>query len=831
MHRSFDYGPATKLLPALELETDPNVMIITVDDDTIYPNTMIERFRNGTYHDPMFVQSGHCEFPKYRTSQKEFDTYYGYPYGPVSSQYKSKCCCQLFAAYGSTAYRGFMFQNDTFPFKKYMDVALNDLFCYKSDDLVFSNYLTMLGYKGINVDIQVDQEIMGFFDDALHHTGESYYLCMDHLKRNNIWSIMRMPDDPDLTDGMLIRGKVWNGKLPYIYYYRNGTKHQLINGAALEANNWYRENATYMHQTLLDIMPSGQSILGKLISDRSQLRNGDLIQGRGRAVYYYNEGVKHIVPSIKSFWKSNWSLDQVQTIFEYILSEIPEGNAYLSPGEVAPPDPTVLPKDGELMKGYGREIYLYKDGMKHLVPSIKLFWEYNWDISQVKTILQTLLEKIPTGSPVYSKKEIQLSDGMLLRGQGAKQVYYYKSSVKYPVNSIQIFWENNWDLSMVKTIPKVVIDDIKTGVEFKSSMLEQLILLDNTEETKETMLSRAYPTRIVLSMTTTPTRILSLEGTLKSLLSQTHPPDLIQINIPEVFHRTGEKYPEIDSIKIFQHPKILVHHSVHDYGPATKLVPTLETETDPNTLIITVDDDTIYPGDMVETYRNNSFYNPHFVLSGHCEWSTRLAIQKEDFDTIYGYTYGKPTHIYKDQCCCQFFAAYAGTGYRRSMFMNQTVPFNHYMSVALNNSNCIRSDDLVLSNYVTMLGYRGLHLKNPVEQELFGFHKDALHRQESTGHDGPYKRCLRYLRHHNMSSIMRFNEDPDLYDGMVFRISSSNKHLFYYGNGTKHLIPSVRVGYSHGVPLDNIETVALSIFNGIPQGDVFTNGTDNIIYY
>ena len=82
-----------------------------------------------------------------------------------------------------------------------------------------------------------------------------------------------------------------------------------------------------------------------------------------------------------------------------------------------------------------------------------------------------------------------------------------------------------------------------------------------------------------------------------------------------------------------------------------------------------------------------------------------------------------------------------------------------------------------------------------------------------------------------MSSIMRFNEDPDFYEGMVFRVANNNKHLFYYASGTRHMIPSVKVGYSHGVPLDNIETVAVSIFNGIPIGDVFMNGTDNIIFY
>jgi hypothetical protein len=37
-----DWGPATKLLGALLLETDPDTVIITVDDDMMYNHNMVE---------------------------------------------------------------------------------------------------------------------------------------------------------------------------------------------------------------------------------------------------------------------------------------------------------------------------------------------------------------------------------------------------------------------------------------------------------------------------------------------------------------------------------------------------------------------------------------------------------------------------------------------------------------------------------------------------------------------------------------------------------------------------------------------------------------------
>jgi hypothetical protein len=44
---------------------------------------------------------------------------------------------------------------------------------------------------------------------------------------------------------------------------------------------------------------------------------------------------------------------------------------------------------------------------------------------------------------------------------------------------------------------------------------------------------------------------------------------------------------------------VTVIRSARDYGPVTKLVPALHRELDPDTLIITVDDDKVYHKDLV----------------------------------------------------------------------------------------------------------------------------------------------------------------------------------------------------------------------------------------
>ena len=48
--------------------------------------------------------------------------------------------------------------------------------------------------------------------------------------------------------------------------------------------------------------------------------------------------------------------------------------------------------------------------------------------------------------------------------------------------------------------------------------------------------------KYIVSFTTSPTRIHKCRPMLNSILGQTRKPDLILLNIPKVFERTGETY-------------------------------------------------------------------------------------------------------------------------------------------------------------------------------------------------------------------------------------------------------------------------------------------------
>lgn len=99
----------------------------------------------------------------------------------------------------------------------------------------------------------------------------------------------------------------------------------------------------------------------------------------------------------------------------------------------------------------------------------------------------------------------------------------------------------------------------------------------------------------VISLTSIPSRLPQIEPTLKSLLRQEVAPRQIVLNLPLFSKREGVAYEVpafLDGIRA------VTVRRCEDMGPATKLLPTLAAE-DPHTPIIVLDDDRIYPANLV----------------------------------------------------------------------------------------------------------------------------------------------------------------------------------------------------------------------------------------
>lgn len=113
--------------------------------------------------------------------------------------------------------------------------------------------------------------------------------------------------------------------------------------------------------------------------------------------------------------------------------------------------------------------------------------------------------------------------------------------------------------------------------------------------------------KIILTLTTVPNRLLETRshmGTihgLRTILNQTYPEYEVhfnipykyqdqEINLPEWLHELQSQY---SFLKVFR---------CQDYGPVTKILPTLERGGDPEDILITVDDDLIYMDGIIPAH-------------------------------------------------------------------------------------------------------------------------------------------------------------------------------------------------------------------------------------
>lgn len=138
--------------------------------------------------------------------------------------------------------------------------------------------------------------------------------------------------------------------------------------------------------------------------------------------------------------------------------------------------------------------------------------------------------------------------------------------------------------------------------------------------------------RLIASLTTLPSRINSIKPVLQSLINQTRKLDAIYLNIP---YKTlkGSTYtipPFIREISKQQQIKIL---RCKDYGPSTKLIPTINKRIiSRNTYILTFDDDNIVDKDVVKifSYKIRQYPDSALSFSGWCYGDYPFYFQLHD---------------------------------------------------------------------------------------------------------------------------------------------------------------------------------------------------------
>lgn len=164
--------------------------------------------------------------------------------------------------------------------------------------------------------------------------------------------------------------------------------------------------------------------------------------------------------------------------------------------------------------------------------------------------------------------------------------------------------------------------------------------------------------RVVASLTTIPSRISRIRPMLESVIAQTYKPSRIVLWLPTICQKEGVGYDIPSELSDWMTKNgIEIGRCDQDWGSATKLIPTLLSESDPETKIITLDDDVSYEPHAIEELVKASDKWPDAAIG------FMGRINKE---------FVHAEKVLKDPVEVGFLGGYRGVLYRRRFF-DQTI--------------------------------------------------------------------------------------------------------------------------------------------------------------
>ena len=126
---------------------------------------------------------------------------------------------------------------------------------------------------------------------------------------------------------------------------------------------------------------------------------------------------------------------------------------------------------------------------------------------------------------------------------------------------------------------------------------------------------------IYISLTTVPKRLKDwdeIEKNLESLLHQkTDKEYYVIFNIPKLYKMDDDvEYVVPDELFEYakDHPRLIINRDVIDYGPIIKIYGALKIATDPNDIIIALDDDYAYHKNLLEYHIKKLIEYPEYVV-------------------------------------------------------------------------------------------------------------------------------------------------------------------------------------------------------------------------
>ena len=244
---------------------------------------------------------------------------------------------------------------------------------------------------------------------------------------------------------------------------------------------------------------------------------------------------------------------------------------------------------------------------------------------------------------------------------------------------------------------------------------------------------------VVVTLTTSPKRINKIKPVIDSILKQTSVPDKIVINLPFVFKRNNSSFEKIPGF-LKNNSRIYINWC-EDIGPATKVLPTVKIVR-PLTILISIDDDIVYPQDVIATLLEMSKIYPEAAITG-CSGMTL----EHDVALPYRRDETKPFQL------AELVEGHASVLYKREFLLD----FN-YDDILTTPKSCFLGDDFILSNHLRKKNIP-IILVSDIRDKIYaqggileyGMGDDAIHlgadNSQKEHHD--YEGCAAHLRENN----------------------------------------------------------------------------------
>jgi hypothetical protein len=252
--------------------------------------------------------------------------------------------------------------------------------------------------------------------------------------------------------------------------------------------------------------------------------------------------------------------------------------------------------------------------------------------------------------------------------------------------------------------------------------------------------------RVVVTCTTLPGRYPSLLRTLKAMHNQDCHIDQIYVTIPHKAKRLNQVYPPLpDEIKNLA----TIIKIDTDYGPITKMFGALYHEQNKKTIIISIDDDIIYPNDLISHMVRLSIKHPKVALCGTGALIGRgfsFASVHNNLSPVHHFNMVAGFRISDEGRCVDVIHGFAGVLYRRGFFPKKE-KLNELFNIPFIDDHVFCHDDLILSGYLRQRGTKLKTFKNmPVVYDCVK-ESDALSYNFSKMIE-KYKRAIKSLQKH-----------------------------------------------------------------------------------